>query len=171
MKKIKPIWWRILFLSVGSLAAVLLMMDILSGITRGLGVISFLGLLLTPALFAVPIIIKKPKLLLVPSVLLPLFIAVIVFKYNDFYEDMFGGKYQHFDYGYAVRDGMLLIRYHGGQYDDTEMIGVETITAPIGTYKTFDYGFPFDTTVEVYWAFDENSNLVGVAVTKETDGF
>ncbi len=92
-------------------------------------------------------------------------------KYKDLYENMFDGKYQHFDYGYAIRNGMLLIRYHGGQYDDSEMIGKEAMKAPIGTYTNFAYGFPFDTTVYVYWAFDENSNLVDIAITKDTDGF
>lgn len=269
---------KIILLSIGSLVATLLMIDIPSGIIGGLGIISFSSLLLIPLLFAFPIIIKTPKLLLIPSILLPLFIfiitiaffspsdclsLIIVFcvvsiiaaiigiatgglikligskrifvriiataigtitliavmvsianymsnpllkpneqikesileitpigmskeqvialietneqwhknKYKDLYENMYDGKYQYFDYGYAIKNGIFLIRYHGGQYDDTEMIGKEAIEAPIGTYTNFAYGFPFDTTVYVYWAFDENSNLVDVAITKDTDGF
>lgn len=92
-------------------------------------------------------------------------------KYKDLFENMYDGKYQYFDYGYAIRNGTFLIRYHGGKYDDAEMIGKETIKAPIGTYTSFTYGIPFDTTVYVYWAFDENSNLIDIAIKKDTDGF
>ena len=75
-KKLKQIW-HILFMSLGSLAGVLLLIDITSGIIGGFGVISFFSLLLIPALFAFPIIIKKSKLLIVPGVLLPVLIIII----------------------------------------------------------------------------------------------
>ena len=267
---------QVALLSVGSLVAVAIMIDITSGLYGGLGIISFSSLIIIPALFAVPIIIKELKLLFIPIILLPLFIAIIGFvlfhpsdrlgnimlfcvvsaafalvgvivgtiirsirskiiririvataigiivltiisvsvfnyisnpllhskntirknifeltpigtskdevitlidtnaqwrnkKYSDFYQRQFKGNYQHFDYGYAIKDDRLMIRYHGDRYDDSEMIGVETLMAPIGTYTDFSYGLPFDTTVYVYWAFDGNSNLVDIAITKDTD--
>lgn len=81
-------------------------------------------------------------------------------------------KYEHFDHGYLMRYNHPEIRYHGFQnIDEADIIGKETIKAPIGTYTNFAYGFPLDTSVYVYWAFDENANLIDVAITKETDGF
>ena len=68
---------QILFMSFGSLLSVLLLIDVTSGILGGLGVISFLSFLLIPTLFAFPILIKKSKLLIIPSVLFPLSFIII----------------------------------------------------------------------------------------------
>ena len=75
-------------------------------------------------------------------------------------------KYKHFDYGFAIKDGRAVLRYHGYKYDDSEMIGNKTIRAAVGKYTRL-----FGTTVFACWAFDENGKLVDIGVYKEIDGF
>ncbi|MCL1982714.1 MAG: hypothetical protein FWG53_06495 [Clostridiales bacterium] len=85
IKKPKQLW-QILFLIFGSLLSVFLFIDITSGILGGLGFISFFNFLLTPALFAFPIIIRKSKLLIIPSALFPLsfiIISIAIFHPNE----------------------------------------------------------------------------------------
>lgn len=77
-----------------------------------------------------------------------------------------GEKYQQFDYGFIIKDGRAGIRYHGYKYDDSEMIGKETIKATVGQYRNF-----FNVAVFAYWAFDEDGKLVDVGINKEADTF
>lgn len=262
--------WQILFLIVVSVVAVLFLIDILSGILEA-GMISYSCILLIPTMFAFPIAIKKPILLLIPSVIFPLTVIVVsaymtYFSYVLFYclllafmavpgiavgilirlskskrrtvrtvsitigiislvtflaivaisisnplrksneqiresileltpigtniEEVIAvidenelwyknykynksfGKYKRFDRGYLIRNDYPQMYYQGFEnIDEADIVGKETIKAPIGTYINFNYIIPFDTSVYVFWAFDENSNLVGIAIMKETDGF
>ncbi|MCL2254012.1 MAG: hypothetical protein FWC09_06155 [Lachnospiraceae bacterium] len=94
INKLPKLIRQILFMGFGSLLSVLLLIDITSGILGGLGVISFLSFLLIPALFAFPIIIKKSKLLIIPSVLFPL--SFIIISITIFHPDESLGIIQFF---------------------------------------------------------------------------
>jgi|GEM_PF-2722055 len=70
--------WQILLMSLVSVVAALLFMDLLDG-GLNLGQISLLSVILIPTLFALPIIVKKSKLLLIPCVILPLVVTIVCF--------------------------------------------------------------------------------------------
>lgn len=73
-------------------------------------------------------------------------------------------RYLELDYGFAIKDDRVVLRFHGAKYDDSEMIGSETLEAEIGTYYKF-----FKARVIACWAFDESEKLIDIGVYKGYD--
>ncbi len=71
-------------------------------------------------------------------------------------------RYLELDYGFAIKDDRVVLRFHGQKYDDSEMIGAEILRATIGTYPAF-----FKTYVSACWAFDESGKLIDIGVYKQ----
>ena len=69
--------------------------------------------------------------------------------------------YEHYDYGFIIKSDRAVMLHQGYSYDDSEMIGNETIVATIGQYPN-----PFDVIVFAYWAFDEQGKLIDVGISK-----
>ncbi len=74
--------------------------------------------------------------------------------------------YTHHNYGFSIKNNRVVMRYQGYQYNDSEMIGKETIEATIGQYIKF-----FEVIVFAYWAFDQDGKLVDVEITKTSNSF
>jgi len=72
-------------------------------------------------------------------------------------------KYHLRDYGYVFMHGMP---FRGSPRGDEPVVGVKSLDVYLGKYRTI-----FDTGVSVFYAFDENSKLIDIAVLKETDSF
>ena len=118
-KKAPTRLWQILFMSLGSLLSVLFLIDFTSSILGGLGAISFLSFLLTPTLFAFPIIIKKLKLLIIPAMLFPLSFAII--SISVFYPRERSGMIWFFCIvsaciaAFGIAAGFLIRLFHSGR--------------------------------------------------------
>ena len=65
------------------------------------------------------------------------------------------------NYGYFCRNG---IPYRSAPINDDYAVGVKSIEVYLGEYRAV-----FATGVTVFYGFDEDSNLVDIAVLKETD--
>ncbi|MCL2383812.1 MAG: DUF3139 domain-containing protein [Oscillospiraceae bacterium] len=87
--KKRTIFIQITLMCVGSLVATLLLFDVTSAIVGGLGIISLLSLILIPILFAFPMLIKRRKLIIIPSILFPVLITSIIFVFFHPYDRLF----------------------------------------------------------------------------------
>jgi hypothetical protein len=68
------------------------------------------------------------------------------------------------DTGILVLNGSPSFPSHLISNEDERVIGVKSIRVHLGYYQTI-----FRTDVEAYYAFDENSRLITIAVKKDTD--
>ena len=70
-----------------------------------------------------------------------------------------------FDFGYVMKMGFPS-EPDSSDFAEGKVIGEKSIRGTIGEYQNF-----FKVYVETYWAFDENSKLIDIAVKKDSNSF
>jgi hypothetical protein len=83
-------------------------------------------------------------------------------------KDVIGVIESNENWDYHIQDnGYIFARgtpYRGSPINTKSVVGVKSIVVYIGQYRAF-----FLTDVSVFYAFDEDSKLIDIAVLKETD--